>query len=303
MFSESTFLYKFSLFKRTFLSLMRLTSMDAKDLLIKELQAQLQRKDAQLERIEAKLHEVASQHTSVTEQFSQALEEKDRKIALLESKIKRLLSAVRGSRQECINPDQLLLFSQDELQQLAQELEKSADDNANQPDQEPEADQPQDPATPDQPTKKGTRRRPLPSNWPKEIRRHELNEEERKCPCCGKVRCEMGIETSQQIEFIPAVFKVIEHQRVQYACKTCQENVAIAPKPPQPIEKGLPAPGLCAYVALSKFGDHLPLYRQAEIDARAGVIIDRSQRAEWLGHVAWLLKPLVELMAAVWSIF
>ena len=296
MFSESTFLYKFSLFKRTFLSLMRLTSMDAKDLLIKELQAQLQRKDAQLERIEAKLHEVASQHTSVTEQFSQALEEKDRKIALLESKIKRLLSAVRGSRQERINPDQLLLFSQDELQQLAQELEKVADDNANQPDQEPEADQPQDPATPGQPTKKGTGRRPLPSNWPKEIRRHELNEEERKCPCCGKVRCEMGIETSQQIEFIPAVFKVIEHQRVQYACKTCQENVAIAPKPPQPIEKGLPAPGLCAYVALSKFGDHLPLYREEDLFSRMGWLIRRSTICDWLCELGMLIEPLVMRM-------
>ena len=216
--------------------------MDAKDLLIKELQAQLQRnqemlqsKDMQLERIEAKLHEVASQHTSVTEQFSQALEEKDHKIALLESKIKRLLSTVRGSRQERINPDQLLLFSQDELQQLAQELEKSADDIASQLDQDKETDQPQDAASTEEPSKKGNGRRPLPSNWPKEIRRYELNEEESKCPCCGEARQEMGVETSQQIEFIPAVFKVIEHQRVQYACKSCQENVAIASKPPQPI--------------------------------------------------------------------
>ncbi|HUP77873.1 MAG TPA: hypothetical protein VM260_04860 [Pirellula sp.] len=76
---------------------MRSICMDAKELLIKELQALLQHKDKQIERIESKLHEVASQHTSVTEQFSQALEEKDHKIALLESKIKRLLSAVRGS--------------------------------------------------------------------------------------------------------------------------------------------------------------------------------------------------------------
>ncbi len=270
---------------------MRLISMDAKDLLINELQAQLQRKDAQLERVESKLHEVATQHTSVTEQFSQALEEKDHKIALLESKIKRLLSTVRGSRQERINPDQLLLFSQDELQQLAQELEKFANDNADQPEQE--ADQPKDPAPADKPEKKGSGRRPLPSNWPKEIRRHELNGEERKCPCCGEARHEMGVETSQQIEFIPAVFKVIEHQRVQYACKSCQENVAIAPKPPQPIEKGLPGPGLCSYVVLSKFGDHLPLYREEDLFSRMGWLIRRSTICDWLCELGKLVEPLV----------
>jgi transposase len=284
--------------------------MDAKDLLIKELHAQLQRnqaqlqrnqemlqcKDKQLERIEAKLQEVASQHTSVTEQFSQALEEKDRKIALLESKIKRLLSTVRGSRQERIHPDQMLLFSEDELQQLAQELDKSADDNATQPDPQQEADPPQNSASSAEPSRKGGGRRPLPSNWPKEIRRHELSEEERKCPCCGEVRCEMGVETSQQIEFIPAVFKVIEHHRVQYACKSCQENVAIAPKPPQPIEKGLPGPGLCSYVVLSKFGDHLPLYREEDLFSRMGWLIRRSTICDWLYELGMLVEPLVMRM-------
>ena len=282
---------------------MRLNSMDAKDLLIKELQAQLQcnqemlqSKDEQLEHIEAKLHEVASQHTSVTEQFSQALEEKDHKITLLEAKIKRLLSTVRGSRQERINPDQLLLFSQDELKQLAQELEKSVQDDADQPEQVQETDQPQNSASPGEPTKKGNGRRPLPSNWPKEMRRYELNEEERKCPCCGETRHEMGVETSQQIEFIPATFKVIEHQRVQYACKSCQENVAIAPKPPQPIEKGLPGPGLCAFVVLSKFGDHLPLYREEDLFSRMGWLIRRSTICDWLYELGMLIEPLVQRM-------
>lgn len=98
--------------------------------------------------------------------------------------------AVRGSRQERIYPDQLLLFSQEELKQLAQELEKSAADNTSEP------DQPQDPATPEDPAKKNGGRRPLPAHWPKKILRHELSEEDRKCPCCGKTRHEMGVETS-----------------------------------------------------------------------------------------------------------
>ena len=65
-----------------------------------------------------------------------------------------------------------------------------------------------------------------------------------------------------------------------------------APMPELPIPRGMAGPGLLAHVAVAKFCDHIPLYRQAEIDARAGVEIDRSQRAEWLGHVAWLLRPL-----------
>ncbi len=67
------------------------------------------------------------------------------------------------------------------------------------------------------------------------------------------------------------------HRRIKYACATCQEHVAIANKPPQPIEKGLPAPGLCAYTVLSKFGDHQPLYRQEDIHSRLGYTIKNLQ--------------------------
>ena len=139
----------------------------------------------------------------------------------------RRASAVRGSRQERINPDQLLLFSQEEFKHLEQELEKSAADNASEPDQPQRPDQPseqpqdhtQDPATPEEPAKKKVGRRSVPAHWSKEILRHDLSEEERKCPCCGKTRHEMGVEASPQIEFIPSVAKIVEHQRVPYACK------------------------------------------------------------------------------------
>ena len=71
------------------------------------------------------------------------------------------------------------------------------------------------------------------------------------------------------MEFVPASFKVIEHVRLKYACRRCQEHVAIAAKPPQPIEKGLPGPGLLAHTVLSKYGDHAPLYRQEDVAAPA----------------------------------
>ena len=89
-------------------------------------------------------------------------------------------------------------------------------------------------------------RRRLPKDLQREILRHELTDQERKCPCCGELRCEIGVESSEQLEYIPARWRVIQHDRVKYACRLCEENVAIADKPPQPIEKGLPAPGLCA---------------------------------------------------------
>ena len=277
--------------------------MDAKDLLIQELQAKLQQSEIALQRVsktldctEAKLEEIASHHSAVTEQFSQTIEEKDHRIALLEQKIKRLLSNVRGSRQERINPDQLLLLSLEELNMLSQELESQAatDETA---EETAEAEEDAAKETPgEEPKAKRTGRRKLPADLPREVRRYTLAEPERKCPCCGDVRQEIGVETSEQLEFIPAVFKVIEHQRTQYACKACQENVTIADKPPQPIEKGVPGPGLCSYVVLSKFGDHLPLYREEDIFSRMGWELRRSTICEWLGALGVLVEPLVHRM-------
>ncbi len=83
---------------------------------------------------------------------------------------------------------------------------------------------------------------------------------------------------------------------MKYACKGCEEHVALAPKPPQPIEKGVPAPGLCARVVLSKFGDHLPLYREEDLSSRAGWLIRRSTICGWLYDLAILAEPLVMRM-------
>ena len=104
------------------------------------------------------------------------------------------------------------------------------------------------------------------------------------------------MESSEQLEVVPARLMVIQHDRVKYACPSCKENVAVAAKPPQPIEKGLPAPGLCAYTVLSKFGDHLPLYRQEDIHSRLGMNIRRSTLCGWLAQLAELAKPLVMRM-------
>jgi transposase len=84
--------------------------------------------------------------------------------------------------------------------------------------------------------------------------------------------------------------------RVKYACSHCEEHVALAAKPPQPVEKGLPGPGLLAQTVLAKYGDHAPLYRQEDIAARQGLILRRSTLCDWIAAAADLVLPLYERM-------
>ena len=266
--------------------------MDAKDQLIEQLQQQVRRQDHQLARRDEELarknnelQQAREQHAAVAEQFQLTLGEKDAQVAALEHQIKLLLQRIGGSRQERINPDQLLLFSAEELQQMADELEQG----------DPGEDLIDDPPAKGKKKRRG-RVGKLPSHLPREIIRHELDERERACPDCGEQRREIGTESSEQLEFIPARLKVLQHERVKYACPCCEAQVAIAAKPPQPIEKGLPGPGLCAHTVLSKFGDHTPLYRQEDIHSRLGCTIRRSTLCGWQAQLAELALALVMRM-------
>jgi transposase len=131
---------------------------------------------------------------------------------------------------------------------------------------------------------------------------HDLTDDEKPCPCCGELRCRIGAETSEQLEYFPASFKVLKHLRHKYACPTCDHegfnpNIQVADKLPQPIDKGLPGPSLLAYVITSKLGDHLPLYRLERIFERQEVHIARSTMCAWIRCAGELVAPLVELMA------
>jgi transposase len=106
----------------------------------------------------------------------------------------------------------------------------------------------------------------------------------------------IGEETSEQLEYVPSSLQVIVHARFRYACRACQEHVATAAKPPQPIDKGLPGPGLLAQTITSKFSDHLPLYRLEDIYARHGVALSRATLCGWMASCAELLTPLYDLM-------
>lgn len=137
------------------------------------------------------------------------------------------------------------------------------------------------------------RRKPLPEDLPREVVMH-LPEHD-CCPDCGGALRQFGEDVSEQLERIPATFKVIRHVRPKFACNRC-EQVVEAPAPSRPIERGLAGPALLAHVLMSKYGHHLPLYRQAEIFAREGVDLDRSTLAGWVGATSELLTPLVSAL-------
>lgn len=251
-----------------------------------KLKREIERLKQQLQEANARVNEAAAQRAALEEQFSQTIAEKDRIVATLRHQIKLLLLKVRGSRQERIDPDQLMLFSIDELKELADELRAEAEEGTTEEEEPPGKKR----------KRRGHGRRDLSDIEPTRVLRHELPEEERKCKCCGETCAEFAVESSKQIEIIPARVEVIQHDRVKYACQSCGENVVVAPKPPQPIEKGLPGPGLCAHVTLSKFGDHTPLHRLEDIFLRTGVEIRRSTLCGWLIALAALARPLVMRM-------
>ena len=137
-------------------------------------------------------------------------------------------------------------------------------------------------------------RKPLPEHLPREVQTH-LPESTVTCSECGGKLKLLGEDVAEQLEYVPASFRVIRHVRPKFACACC-DHIAQAAAPSRPIERGLAGPGLLAHVLVSKFADHIPLYRQSVMYAREGVELDRSLLAKWVGHSATLLQPLVDAL-------
>ncbi len=114
------------------------------------------------------------------------------------------------------------------------------------------------------------------------------------CPCCKGMLHVMGEDRSERLDIVPAQFRVIVTRRPKYACRRCEEVVVQAPALARLVEGGIPTEATVAHVLVSKYADHLPLYRQAQIYARQGVNLDRSTLADWVGKAAFLLRPIHE---------
>ena len=124
---------------------------------------------------------------------------------------------------------------------------------------------------------------------------HDLPEEEKICLCCGRRMDCIGEDVTRELELQPAKLEAHIHVRPKYACRCCKKGVCAAPLPQRPIPGGIAGPGLVSEVIVSKFSDHLPLYRLEDIIARAGVYIARSTLCDWVQFAAELFKPLYEL--------
>ncbi|MGE5756251.1 MAG: IS66 family transposase [Planctomycetaceae bacterium] len=124
---------------------------------------------------------------------------------------------------------------------------------------------------------------------------HDLTEAEKTCSCCGGPKQRIGEDLSRELEFIPAKLEVKVHVLPKYACPKCRDGVASPPVPPKPVPGGIAGPGLVAFVVVSKFSDHLPLYRLEDILTRHGVFLSRSTLCDWVRNAALILGPLAEL--------
>jgi transposase len=222
-------------------------------------------------------------------QLLQQLGSSHRQIGQMEHQLQQLLRRLYGRSSEKIDPRQLALFAE-----MLQDMEsRTAPSPAAEPESTSATGKPHS----------GHGRRKLPADLPRERRIHDLPEDEKPCPCCGMRREVIGQEVSEQLDYEPAKLTVIEHVRLTYGCKACEQKaaeggpqIATAEKPLAPIEKGLAAPGLLAYVIVGKYQDSLPLHRLETILRRHGIELARSTMCDWMRQSAETLQPLYDVM-------
>jgi transposase len=225
--------------------------------------------DEQIRRLEAELD---AQRQTLTEQ-AEELNSRRARIEHLRLMVEKFRHMIFGRKSE-----KLVL----KLEQMEFELEEDETTQA-------EAEAIAERVAPIKEAKPRSERKPLPEHLKREEVTHKPDTD--CCPDCGGGLRHFGDDISEQLEYVPENFKVIRHVRPKFACTGCNRVVEA---PARPIERGLAAPSLLAHVIVSKYADHLPLFRQSEIYARQGVEISRSTMAGWVGAASDLLGPLVE---------
>src|SRR4051794_3265887 len=195
--------------------------------------------------------------------------------------IRQLQRGQFGRRSERLDPDQLQLGLED-LEQTAAAAEAAQDGVAARS------------GTPRAPRVRRRNLGALPAHLPRvEVL---VDVEDKSCPCCGGAMHAIGEDTSEMLDIVPAQLRVNVIRRPRYACRACEEAVVQAPAPERPVTGGMATEALLAHVLVAKYGDFLPLYRQAGIFARQGIELDRSTLCDWVGRACWWLEPLWRLL-------
>jgi transposase len=202
--------------------------------------------------------------------------------ARLEQIIKELQRHRFGRRAEKLPEDQLLLALEEVEQGVAHG--------------EAEADAADPNARPRHAAKRRANRGSLPAHLPRVEMVVDI--EDHACPCCHNALHRIGEDVSERLDIVPAQLRVVVVRRPKYGCRACEEIVVQAPAPARLIEGGLPTDATVAQILVSKYADHLPLYRQSQIHARQGITLDRSTLADWVGRAAFTLRPVYDRLFA-----
>ena len=224
-------------------------------------------------------HDLTGCHALITE-LVRELDVRDRRVRQLQHQLEQLLRWRYGQKRERVDENQMFF---DALALVSAGIVS------------PPASDPASPVEAPAAPRRGHGRQRLPANLPRQRVVYDVPAEQRHCPHCPETLQHIGEEVSERLEYVPASLSVIEEACQKYACpKGC--TVVTAQKPMQPIEKGLPGPGLLAHVAVSKYADHLPLARQESMFRRQGVELARSTLCDWMRRCAELAAPLYRLL-------
>ena len=225
-----------------------------------------------------------------------ALAARNVELAARNEKLEAIIAEIRrayfGRRSERIDDGQLAL-ALEELETAAAKVEAEAEKA--EPDPEKKAERSK---------KRRTPRAEILAALPREEMVIEP-EGGTTCTCCSGQLHRIGEDRAERLDRVPAKLRVIVEVRPKYACRQCERTgaddvagIVQAPAPAHLIEGGLPTEAMVADVVISKYADHLPLYRQAQILARQGVVIERSTLAGWVGAAAAELEPLYDFLLA-----
>ena len=233
------------------------------------------------EEIQTKVAEIQNKQEEIKNKENE-IKEKNEQISTLYDQLKLAVHQRFGKRSEKLNIDdrQANLFDEPEVSKAEQEKVEEADVSLTIPTH----------------TRKKPGRKPLPADLPREEIIHDLSADQKQCGHCGHELHKIGEDISEQLDYIPAKLKVIRHIRYKYACRSCEGNVKSALLPKQPIAKSIATPRLLTQIIISKYQDHLPLYRQEAILKRLGIDLHRGTTSVWMIKVGQLMEPLYKRM-------